>query len=112
RGVLEPHHLAALPRRRPARAVPPRLVGLLRGGEPPVRRRRDRRGRTRRDRLGARLPPAAGAEDDPRPAARPADRLLPPHPVPAAGAVRADPLAAPDPRGDAGRPGGGLPDRG
>ena len=44
---------------------------------PPARRRRGRHG------LGARLPAAAGAGDAARAAARPADRLVQPHPVPA-----------------------------
>src|SRR5690606_17485760 len=82
RGLLEPHDLAALPRRRAPAPLPPALVALLRRREPLLRRGRDRRGRARSDRVGARLPPPARAADDPRAAPGSAGRLLPPHPVP------------------------------
>ena len=72
-------------------------------GQPAVRAA-GRRGRRRgRDGLGARLPDAAGAGDAARAAARPADRLLPAHPVPAGGAVPAAALAPAAPRGPARR---------
>ena len=39
RGLLQRHPLAALPRRRRQAGVPPRVVGLLRRGQPALRRR-------------------------------------------------------------------------
>ena len=83
RGLLQRHAVAALPRPRRQAGVPPRVVGRLRHGQPAVRRQ-GRRGRGQgRHGLGARLPAAAGAADAARAAARPPDRLLPAHPVPA-----------------------------
>ena len=72
-------------------------------GQPAVRAGRRRPGRPGRDGLGARLPAAAGPEDAARAAARPAHRLLPPHPVPAAGALRAAAVAQAGGRGAARR---------
>ena len=106
RGLLQRHPVAALPRPRRQAGVPPRVVGLLRRGQPPVRREGRRARRRGRHRVGARLPAPAGAADAARPAPRPADRLLPAHPVPARRAVPAAAVAPPDPRGAArGRPG-------
>ena len=82
------------------------MVGLLRHGQPAVRREGRRGRRQGRHRLGARLPAAAGAADAARPATRPADRLLPAHPVPAGRALPAAALAPAGPRGPPrGRPG-------
>ena len=103
RGLLQRHAVAALPRRRRQAGVPPRVVGLLRHGQPALRRAGRRARRRGRDGLGARLPAAAGAGDAARAAARPADRLLPAHPVPAHRALRAAAVAPPDPRGAARR---------
>ena len=83
--------------------VPPPVVGLVPAGQPALRAGRRRPGRAGRDRLGARLPAAAGPEDAARAAARPAHRVLPPHPVPAAGAVRAAAVARAGHRGPARR---------
>ena len=110
RGHVQRHAVADLPRRRRQARVPPGLVGQLRHGQPPLRRPGGRGRRGGRDGLGPRLPAAAGAPDAARAAARPADRLLPPHPVPAGRAVRAAPVAAPDPRGAARRRPRRLPD--
>ncbi len=87
RGVLQRHPVAALPRRRGQARVPPRVVGRLRAGQPAFRREGGGGGRRRRDGVGARLPDAAGPGDAARAAARPADRLLPAHPLPARRAV-------------------------
>ena len=59
----------------------------LRRRQPAVRRAGRRGRREGRDGLGARLPAPAGAADAARAAARPADRVLPAHPVPAGRAV-------------------------
>ena len=74
--------------------------------EPAVRGRvREHRGGGR-DGLGAGLPAAAGARDVAGAAARPADRVLPAHPVPAGRAVHAAAVADRDhPRAARGRPG-------
>ena len=109
RGLLQRHPVAALPRRRA-----PSRSSTASGGTPtsrstgasPTGRRGRRRGR---DGVGARLPAAAGARDAARAAARPADRLLPAHPVPAGRAVPAAAVAPPDPRGPARRRPGRLP---
>ena len=104
RGLLQRDPVAALPRRRRQAGVPPRVVGLLRHGQPALRRD-GRRGRRRgRHRLGARLPAPAGAGDAARAASRPAHRLLPAHPVPAGRAVRPAAVAPADPRGPARAP--------
>ena len=110
RRLLQRDDLADLPRPRGQAGVPPGVVGCLRLGQPPLRRegRRDR-GQGRHG-LGARLPAPAGPADAARAAARPPDRVLPAHPVPAGRAVPAAALATADPRGAArGRP-GRLPD--
>ena len=65
----------------PAR-VPPGVVDAYAPGQPPLRGGGGRAGRTRRDRMGARLPAPAGPGHAPRAARRRADRLLHPHPVP------------------------------
>ena len=59
--------------------------------------------------VGARLPAPAGPADAARAAARPADRVLPAHPVPAGRAVPAAAVAPADPRGPARRRPGRLP---
>ena len=61
------------------------------------------------DRLGARLPAPARAGDAARAAARRADRLVQPHPVPAGRAVRPAAVAARRGRGPARRRPAGLP---
>ena len=109
RGVLQRHAVAALPRPGGQAGVPPRVVGLLRRGQPAVRRQGRRAGQRGRAGVGARLPDAAGAADAARAAAGPADRLLPAHPVPAGRAVPAAALAAPAARGAARRRPGRLP---
>ena len=91
RGLRELDTVAALPRRRGAAGLRPRLVGDVPGGEPALRRGGRRGGRAGRGDLGAGLPPATGAGDAARAAARPADRLLPARAVPAARAVHAAP---------------------
>ena len=91
RGLRQLHPVAALPRRRRAARLRPRLVGGVPRRQPPLRRGRRRGRRARRRRLGAGLPPAAGPGDAPRAAARPADRLLPARAVPAARALHAAP---------------------
>ena len=101
RGLLQRHPLAALPRRHRAAGVPPPVVGLVPEGEPALRAGGRRPGRAGRDGVGARLPAAAGPQDAPGAAARPAHRVLPPHPVPAAGAVRAAAVARAGDRGAA-----------
>ena len=78
-------------------------------GQPAVRRAGGRGGRRGRDRVGARLPDAAGAADAARAAPGPADRLLPAHPVPADRALPAAAVAPADPRGPARRRPGRLP---
>ena len=89
-GFSNSHPLAALPRRGRAAGLPPALVGGVRSGStagsprPTAEYRR-----ARRDGVGARLPPAAGAGDAARAAPGPAHRLLPAHPVPAGRAVHA-----------------------
>ena len=106
RGLLQRHPVAALPRPRRQAVLPPRVVGVLRDGQPAVRRRGREVRRQGRDRLGAGLPAPAGPGDAARAAPRPPDRLLPAHPVPAGRAVLAAAVAAADPRGPArGRPG-------
>ena len=89
RGVRQRHAVAALPRRRRAAGLPPALVGGLPAGQPAVRGGGRRRRRAGRRGVGAGLPPAARAGTAPRAPARPADRVLPPRPVPATGAVHA-----------------------
>ena len=101
RGLLQRHPLAAVPRPGREAVVPPRVVGRLRAGQPAVRRARRGGGREGRDGVGAGLPAPAGAADAARPAARPADRVLPAHPVPAGRAVPAAAVAPADPRGPA-----------
>ena len=96
RGLLQRDALAAVPRRRRRIAVPPRLVGGLPAGQRAVRRGGRRARRAGRDRLGARLPAAAGPAVAAPAAAGRADRLLPAHPVPAGRAVHAAALADPD----------------
>ena len=109
RGVLQRHPLAALPRRDRAPGVPPRVVGHLRRRQPALRRP-DRPGRGPGCRgLGAGLPAPARPADAAEAAARPADRLLPAHPLPAARALRPAALARPDPRGPARRGPGRVP---
>ena len=78
-------------------------------GQPALRRpdRRDRRPGCRG--LGAGLPAPARAADAAEAAARPADRVLPAHPVPAHRALRPAALAGPDPRGPARRRPGRVP---
>ena len=58
---------------------------------------------TGRDGVGSGLPVAAGTEDAADAAARPDDRILPAHPVPAGRAVHADAVADRDHRGPARR---------
>ena len=101
RGLLQRHPVAAVPRPRGQAGVPPRVVGLLRHRQPALRRRRRQVRRRGRDRVGAGLPAPARARDAARAAPRPADRLLPAHPVPAGGAVQPAAVAAPDPGGTA-----------
>ncbi|CAA9434826.1 MAG: Trehalose-6-phosphate synthase, partial [uncultured Pseudonocardia sp.] len=103
RGLLQRHALAALPRRRGPAGVPPALVAGLRAGQRALRRGHRRRGRARRHGLGAGLPAPAAADRAPRAAARPEDRLLPAHPLPAHRAVPAAALAHPHRRGTARR---------
>ena len=81
----------------------------LRRGQRALRRSGRGAGRRERHGLGPRLPAAAGAADAARAATRPADRLLPAHPVPAGRAVPAAAVAPPDPRGPARRRPGRLP---
>ena len=109
RGLLERHPVAALPRPRRQAGVPPRVVGLLRHGQPALRRRRREARRRGCQRLGAGLPAPAGPGDAARAASRPAHRLLPAHPVPARRAVQPAAVAPPDPRGTARRRPGRLP---
>ena len=98
RGLLQRDAVAAVPRRGRRIAVPPRLVGGLPAGQRAVRRGGRRARGARRDRLGARLPAAAGPAVAPPAAAGRADRLLPAHPVPAGRAVHAAAVADPDRR--------------
>src|SRR5690606_36987143 len=98
RGLLERHALAPLPRRRRAARVLTRVLGRLPRGERAVRAGRGGRGRSGRRRLDPGLPPAAGAHDPAPVAARPEDRLLPAHPVPADRALLPAPVAERDRR--------------
>ena len=90
RGLLQRQPLAALPRRGRAAGLRAALVGGV-----PARSTsasptpRAEVAATGRHRLGAGLPAPARAGDAPRAAARPADRVLPAHPVPAGRAVHA-----------------------
>ena len=85
------------------------MVAELRRGQRALRRPH-RHGRIAgRDGMGARLPVASRAGDAARAAARPAHRLLPAHPAPAAGAVHAAAMAPADRRGHAGSRPRGLP---
>ena len=61
--LREPHAVAALSRRHPHAELRAPVVAVVRDGEPPLRRGRGGRGRHRRDRVGARLPPAARTDD-------------------------------------------------
>ena len=63
RGLLERDAVAAVPRRRRAAGVPPRVVGLLRAGQPALRREGRRGRQPGRRRLGAGLPAPAGPDD-------------------------------------------------
>ena len=83
RRIREPHAVAAVSRRGPHAELRPALVAGVRDGEPPLRRGGRGGGRTGRDGVGARLPPATRPDDVARAPARRADRLLPAHPVPA-----------------------------
>ena len=62
--------------------LPPGVVGCVRPGQPAVRGGRGRAGRTRRDRMGARLPAPAGPGHAPGDAQRRVHRPLHAHPVP------------------------------
>ena len=104
RGLLQRHAVAAVPRRHRAAGVPPASGGT------PTSRVNQRFAEAAAEvaaegarRLGAGLPAAARPADAARAASRPADRLLPAHPVPADGAVHAAAVAAADPRGPARR---------
>ena len=110
RGFLQRHAVAALPRPGGQAGVPPRVVGLLRRGEPAVRGHGRRAGQRGRSGLGARLPDAAGPPDAARAPPRPADRLLPAHPVPTGRAVPAAAVATAAARGAARRRPGRVPD--
>ena len=78
-------------------------------GQPAVRRRRHPPCGRGRHRLGAGLPAPAGPQAAPRGPAGPEDRVLQPHPLPAAGDLRPAPVAPRDHRRPAGRGPGGLP---
>ena len=109
RGLLQRHPVAALPRPRRQAVLPPRVVGLLRHRQPALRRRGREVRRRGRGRLGPGLPAPAGPGDAARAAPRPADRVLPAHPVPAGRAVLPAAVAPADPRGPARRGPGRLP---
>ena len=109
RGLLQRHALAALPRRGRPAGVPPALVAGLRTGQPALRRGGGRGGGEGRHGLDPGLPAAAAARRAPQAAPRPADRLLPAHPVPAHRAVHAAAVAHADRRGAARRRPGRLP---
>ncbi len=110
RGVLERHPLAPVPR--PARPVrlPALLLVHLPDGEPEVRRLRAGAQRRGRLHLGAGLPAHPRRLLHPGEDGGAPDRVLPPHPVPAAGHLPEAPLARPDPAGPAGLRPDRLPD--
>ena len=111
RGLLEPDPVAAVPRPAEGTGDRPGLVAHLRGGQPPLRRGRRGTARVQPRVLGAGLPPDDGPPDAAQPAPRRADRLLPAHPLPAAGAGGAAAVAG-RPAGRAARGGrAGLPHR-
>ena len=80
--------VAAVPRAPPPARDEPHLVARVPGRERALRRdcRPDRA--AQRTGVGPRLPPAADAGDDPRSPTRPADRVVPAHPVPVGRPVR------------------------
>ena len=97
RGTVELDDLAALPRRRGDARLQPRVARCIPDGQRAVRGRGGGGGRGGRHCLDPRLSASARACDAPRPASRPADRLLPPHSVPSDRAVHADAVASRDP---------------
>ncbi len=109
RGVLQRHAVAAVSRRDRQADLPPRVVGPLRRRQPALRRGDVAGGRRGRHGVGAGLPAAAGSQDAADAAARPDDRVLPAHPVPAGRAVHAAAVAHRDHRRSAGRRPGRLP---
>ena len=90
-------------------AVPPPVVGGVRGRQPALRAGRGGTGGAGGDRVGARLPASAGPADAARAARRRPDRLLQPHPVPRLRDLRPASVAAAGGRGPARRRPARLP---
>ena len=109
RRLLQRDAVAALPRRHRAAAVPPPVVGGVRGRQPALRAGRGGTGGAGGDRVGARLPASAGPADAARAARRRPDRLLQPHPVPRLRDLRPASVAAAGGRGPARRRPARLP---